>query len=205
MKTQINAGEFSQWLKDFIDTMKGRQSGNVPCGECVGCCTSSKFILVRPTDNAARTRIPDNLLFPAPGLPEGFDLLGYNEQGHCPMFIDGGCSIYPDRPETCRQYDCRVLAATGAETQDESDVMAERIDAWEFSYANDQSRRSAAAIKSAMEFLNGHAQSFPDGYVPPAASQRAALAVRVHETFLTSDTDDPQSIIATLVESYPVR
>ncbi|MGP3372709.1 YkgJ family cysteine cluster protein, partial [Escherichia coli] len=110
----IHAGEFSEWLSSFLSTMEGTSSGDVPCGECVGCCTSSKFILVRPTDAEAKSVIPNELLFPVPGLPEGFLLMGYDENGHCPMFKDGKCSIYSARPETCRQYDCRVLAATGA-------------------------------------------------------------------------------------------
>ena len=208
MTTRINAGEFTVWLNEFIETMKGRRPGDVPCGECAGCCTSSKFILVRPTDVAARERIPEALLFPAPGLPSGFDLLGYNEQGHCPMFQQDGCSIYPDRPETCRQYDCRVLAATGADTETESTVIAERIKAWEFSYRNDHSRQQADAVQAAMAFLNKHADAFPEGYVPSAPSQRAALAVRVHEMFAEPGTCESQAskqtLIDTLVERFPV-
>ena len=35
--------------------------------------------------------------------------------GHCPMLVDGRCSIYEHRPRTCRTYDCRVFPAAGLE------------------------------------------------------------------------------------------
>lgn len=38
--------------------------------------------------------IPAELLFPAPGLPKGHVLLGYDANGHCPMLAEGGCSIF---------------------------------------------------------------------------------------------------------------
>ena len=30
-----------------------------------------------------------------------------NKTGGCSMFVDGACSIYEDRPQACRQFDCR--------------------------------------------------------------------------------------------------
>ena len=30
--------------------------------------------------------------------------MGYDERGHCPMLVDGDCSIYDHRPRTCRMY-----------------------------------------------------------------------------------------------------
>lgn len=57
--------------------------------------------------------IPADLLFAAPGAPAGHLLMGYDEQGCCPMLVEGRCSIYEHRPLACRQYDCRVFTATG--------------------------------------------------------------------------------------------
>ena len=46
-------------------------------------------------------------------MPKGNMLLGYDENGHCPMLIDDKCSIYEHRPITCRSYDCRIFPAAG--------------------------------------------------------------------------------------------
>ncbi len=75
-----------------------RRGAAVPCGECRGCRTSAYFIPIAPDETDTLSHIPKALLFPAPGLPKGHRLLGYRENGHCPMFIDNACSIYPHRP-----------------------------------------------------------------------------------------------------------
>jgi Fe-S-cluster containining protein len=71
------------------------------------------FIHISPEETRTIQRIPRELLFPAPGKPKGHVLMGYTDQGYCPMLVAGECSIYEDRPQTCRDYDCRVFAATG--------------------------------------------------------------------------------------------
>ena len=82
-----------------------------PCGGCTACCTSSQFVHIEPDETRTLSRIPAALLFPAPGLPRGHRLMGYDENGHCPMLVDATCSIYADRPRTCRTYDCRIFPA----------------------------------------------------------------------------------------------
>lgn len=203
--SKIDAGELSDWVESFLATMKGEGSGGVPCGECVGCCTSSKFILVRPTDSKAKSVIPEELLFPAPGLPEGFLLMGYNELGHCPMFKDGKCSIYESRPETCRQYDCRVLAAAGASLESESETIAGRVNAWQFRFKNSASSDMANAIRKSMAFLKAHTTSFPEQYLPVTETQLAALAVRIHKEFLDPEVahKPDNEIIGNIVINYP--
>ena len=71
------------------------------------------FIHIQPEETQTLQRIPRALLFPAPGLPKGHVLMGYCDKGQCPMLVDNQCSIYEHRPQTCRDYDCRVFAATG--------------------------------------------------------------------------------------------
>ena len=58
----------------------------MPCGECTACCTASQFIHVAPDEHDALTAIPPEVLFPAPGFPPGHVLMGYDDQGNCPMF-----------------------------------------------------------------------------------------------------------------------
>ena len=200
-----HAGEFSDWINSFLGTMKGESSGDVPCGDCVGCCTSSKFVLVRPTDFEAISIIPEELLFPAPGLPKGFKLMGYDEQGHCPMFKSGKCSIYELRPETCKQYDCRVLAATGANIEGESKEIVETIASWQFEFSDKESRNKEKALKRAMQFLKENSEFFPRGYIPNTDSQISALAVRIYKEFINIKTNSVaiDELVTKITKQYP--
>ena len=200
-----HAGEFSDWINSFLGTMKGESSGDVPCGDCVGCCTSSKFVLVRPTDFEAISIIPEELLFPAPGLPKGYQLMGYDEQGHCPMFKSGKCSIYELRPETCKQYDCRVLAATGANIEGESKEIVETITSWQFEFSGNESRNKEKALKRAMLFLKENSEFFPRGYIPNTDSQISALAVRIYKEFINIKANSVaiDELVTKITKQYP--
>ena len=128
--------------------LRGEGDADVPCGACTACCTSSQFIHIEPDETEVLAHIPAALLFPAPGLPKGNVLLGYDAHGHCPMFVDGACSIYEHRPRTCRVYDCRLLAAVGR-ADAAKPLIAERVAEWEFTYADDASEQLAADILAA--------------------------------------------------------
>lgn len=199
MNKNISAGEFSVWLEGFTQTMRGVGEGSVPCGECVGCCTSSKFIHIRPTDKKALGIIPQELMFQAPRLPSGHSLLGYDEKGHCPLFKDGKCSIYESRPETCRQYDCRVLAASNFKISDESMEINERVNSWHFKYSNAKSIELSHAVKLAGAFLSKNKKKFPDGFIPLLNGQLAVMAVRVHPLFIGHTLDTVSENVVHLV------
>ena len=184
MTDKSNAGEFSDWPDEFVSTMKGVGEGNVPCGECVGCCTSSKFIHLRPTVTAAIRVIPDELMFQAPGLPEGYYLLGYDANGHCPMFRAGKCSIYECRPATCRQYDCRVLAIANVAESDDGERITKKVNSWQFECGSARSFELYDSVKLAVEFLSTHVNEFPPGFVPTLSAQVAVMAIRVHSLFI---------------------
>ena len=110
----MHAGPFGAWLASARASLRGDGRGmDVPCGDCVGCCTSSLFVHVRPEESATLAVIPSRLLVRAPGRPRGHRLLGFAEDGSCPMFTARACSIYAQRPRTCRDYDCRMFAAAG--------------------------------------------------------------------------------------------
>ena len=118
---------FSEWFDEF-DAASEMQ---VPCGACTACCTSSQFVHIEPDETETLARMPAALRFPAPGLPKGHVVLGYDERGHCPMLVDGACSIYEHRPRTCRTYDCRVFAVTGVEPEGQPAIAA-RVREWRF-------------------------------------------------------------------------
>jgi Fe-S-cluster containining protein len=181
----VPAGEFSQWL---CGTQASLQSGtgqaNVPCGSCKGCCRSSMFIHIKPEEIQTLQRILRTLLFPAPGLPKGHMLMGYSDRGHCPMLIDNQCSIYEYRPQTCRDYDCRVFAATGVSVDGQTQPeIAQRVREWVFNYESEESREEHRILKEAAAFLENNRALFPQGSLPGYPVQLAALAVEIYRLF----------------------
>ena len=140
------AGDFDDWLAGMQAALQGAADSDVPCGSCTACCTSSQFIHIEPDEVEVLAVIPPELLFPAPGQPAGHVLMGYDQDGCCPMFVDGACSIYEHRPRTCRVYDCRLFAVLGRVNED-TPLIAQRIRSWEFSYADDAARARAEGIR----------------------------------------------------------
>jgi Fe-S-cluster containining protein len=184
---ELPAGSFSSWVKRTRSAVVDKGTADVPCGSCIACCTSSYFIHVAPDETETLRHIPKALLFPAPGLPKGNVLMGYDEHGHCPMLKDGLCSIYEHRPKTCRNYDCRVFPAAGIES-DGRDLINRQIRRWKFSYPTPVDRTEHVAVQTAAKFLSEHADQFPKGAVPTGATQLAILAIRVFEVFLDPAT-----------------
>lgn len=186
----LPAGVFSSWLSQIQDAIRGQRASEVPCGDCTACCTASQFIHIGPGEVGTLSRIPAELLFPAPRLPRGHVLLGYDEQGHCPMLVESRCTIYEDRPRTCRTYDCRVFAAAGLEVEEaEKSLIAERVRCWRFSFPSPADRDRRDAVRAAAAFLAGHAGLLPEGAQPTSVTQLAVLAVEIHDLFLRRDED----------------
>ena len=184
----LPAGKFSTWFKEILQSETGKNGMDVPCGSCTACCKSSYFIHVRPEEKETIAHIPKNRLFPAPGLPKGHMVLGYNQDGHCPMLVDDKCSIYVHRPQTCRNYDCRVFAAAGI-IPDEKDkaLIHKQSSRWKFSYPHPEDEKLQSALKRTAAFLLTHASDFPKGFLPSNRTQLAGLAVKVSAVFLDMD------------------
>jgi uncharacterized protein len=181
-----SAGGFTAWLAGAKRAQNLKVLGNdVPCGECIACCRASMFIHVRADETDALRHIPKPLLFPAPGAPRGHVLLGFNERGECPMLHEGRCSIYEHRPQTCRDFDCRVLAATGILPDDDGPQgeIARRARSWRFELAGDQDREQHSAVQAAGAFLREQRDAFPEGALPFQPVQLAVLALEVYELF----------------------
>jgi Fe-S-cluster containining protein len=195
----LPAGEFLVWLGGAEESLKPPgAAADVPCGECTACCRASMFIHIAPDETRALERIPRELLFPAPGWPKGHVLMGYDDRGHCPMLVDGRCSIYEDRPRTCRTYDCRVFTATGIPVSDAAQQdITERAAQWSFGYRSAASRIAQAALRAAADFLMTKRDLFPPGALPVQPAQLAALAVRVHRIF----EREPRGSDAKIVEA----
>jgi Fe-S-cluster containining protein len=146
------------------------------------------FIHIGPEEVETIRRIPKKLLSRAPGFPRGHVLLGYGDQGQCPMLVDGECSIYEYRPQTCRDYDCRVFAGTGlAVDEPNQPEIAHRIGAWRFRYT-EEGHALQTALQRALSFLQGNRDRFPKGSLPSQPGPVAATAVRIYKLFRTDDT-----------------
>lgn len=146
------AGEFARWLERF------REPGSamdVPCGPCHACCRSSLFVHIAADETETLAAIPDALKFPAPGRP-GEVVLGHDETGACPMLVDGACSIYPVRPRTCREFDCRVFAAAGRGPASAARRgLLERASRWCFEYAGPAERERHARLQARLAGFDG--------------------------------------------------
>ena len=199
---ELPAGDFSSWLSDMRAALRSERGADVPCGGCTACCTSSQFVHIGPDETDTLAHIPPALLFPAPLLPRGHVVLGYDERGHCPMLVDNRCSIYEHRPRACRTYDCRIFPAAGLEVGDDEDkdLIARRARRWRFAYPAEADRAQHEAVQSAAAFLAEHAAEMPPGAVPPNVTARAVLAVEIHELFLGDDSEPDPDVVRVAIE-----
>ncbi len=189
------AGCFSSWLRRTRYSFIKEKGAVVDCGTCKACCTSSYFVHIRPEEKQTLAHINKKLLFPAPGLPKGNMLLGYFENGYCPMMVEDRCSIYEYRAITCRTYDCRIFTAAGIAAGDEDKAeINRRAEAWRFSYPTQRDRDQHRAVKAAAVFLRERAALFPAGTIPSNPSQLAILAIKVYSVFLEGDGKPPKAV-----------
>jgi hypothetical protein len=179
----IDAGPFSTWLADVVGAIRGERTMDVPCNGCTACCTASQFVPIGPDETDTLARIPAALLFPAPREPEGHVVLGYDERGHCPMLVEGHCTIYAHRPRACRTYDCRVLAAAGLDASRDDATkagIARRVGQWRFDYPTPADRRLHDAVRATAATLEEQVGAGPPGSHPPTATQVAIRAIELN-------------------------
>ena len=198
LPTPLHAGRFSTWFRGLRNAVQHDDvDSDVPCGDCTACCRSSMFIVMHKDEHRSLARIPSALVFPAPGRDD-LVVMGYNERGECPMFVDGGCSIYEDRPQTCRTFDCRVFAATGIDLGDgPNSVMATQVRRWQFAIDDELDERELSALMSAAQFLQDHRAQFPPDLLPQNRLQLAIVAVRVFPLFL----DPPDETVTERIDA----
>ncbi len=211
----LPAGDFSGWLARMQAAIRGEGGSDVPCGGCTACCTSSQFIQIGPDETDALAHIPTALLSPAPRLPAGHMVLGYDERGHCPMLVDNRCSIYEHRPRTCRTYDCRVLAATGLNAEGAQEEIGRRARRWRFAFPTPDDHVEYEAVRAAAAFLDRHGEELGQtgsASIPPA--RLAAAAVTVAGLFVETDAGtgrrgvvepDPEQVRVALTDSPRTR
>jgi Fe-S-cluster containining protein len=196
------AGDFSLWLEHTRDALISNSGVDVDCGECKACCSSSYFIHISPEETGVLSRIDRRILFPAPGLAKGNVLLGYREDGSCPMMNGGTCSIYEHRPLTCRNYDCRIFAAAGIDAGGvEKMNITARVRRWMFSFPGEKDRAEFGAVQSAAAFIREHSGCFPSGVAPKNPSLLAVMAIKVYGVFMIPDGDDESRTVSETVSA----
>lgn len=200
VQESVDAGPFGAWLETMRAVLRGERDADVPCGSCIGCCISSYPIPLRPGDETAREQVPEQWLL-GPAVPGERWLMGFREDGSCPFMEAGRCSIYADRPRTCRDYDCRIYAASGLLPDGERPVIAGRVSAWEFSFPSEQERRDAAAVRRAAHFIREHQACFPPAMRAGSATAAAVLAVKTYPLFASVDVKPPAELAQQVVEA----
>lgn len=169
-----NAGKFSAWLEMTKGTIQNRGDVKVPCGNCTACCTSGFYIAVGKHELGALKRIPEDLLNKIPGMPDLY-YIGFNKKGHCHLLKDGLCSIYEDRPYSCRTFDCRVFTATGIDLdKDPSSPVNKKIREWRFNYPTRKDREQQDALKMAAAILK---ETKDPGLMDQTSENRRILAL----------------------------
>jgi uncharacterized protein len=176
---ELPAGEFSAWFAEFTAALRGECPVDVPCAGCTACCASSQFVHVAPEETDTLAHIPGELLFPAPGLPAGHVVLGYDEHGRCPMLRDDGCSIYEHRPEACRTFDFRVFAAAGVDVGEDKVLLAERVERWRFDHPTTVDVQLHEAVRSAARLVVDSAESASNRGAPARPAEIAVRAIQL--------------------------
>ena len=173
-----NSESFQVWVERTHQQLTSGAPAVVPCGDCTACCRSHQFIHVNENE-AAYQAIAKDLLVPAPGAT-GQYLLGHTAAGECPLLGDGRCTIYPDRPHTCRTYDCRIFAASGVFPDRTQPQIAQRARAWQFDYADDHDKAMHHGVKNAATFLLHHQQRIFPTQVNEVQLSLSARKVRAY-------------------------
>lgn len=198
---RFGAGTFGEWLRGMRAVLRGERDAEVPCGTCVGCCVSSYPIPLRPGDELARSEVPEQWLIGSAPAGENW-LMGFREDGSCPFLTDRCCSIYSGRPQTCRDYDCRIYAAAGLLPDGNRPVIAERVGAWEFTFSSGEELLEADAVRRAAQFIRANQAHFPAAMRAGSATAAAVLAVKCYEIFLSAvSTSDVKDTVRSVIEA----
>ena len=189
--TTVAAGAFIEWLERFRASLRGNEGSDVPCGDCTGCCISGYSVQIRPHDAAARASIPPELLVRALGVARNELTMAARPDGTCPMLRGSECTIYQSRPQTCRDYDCRVFAAAGLDAGGpDKDVINRRVRQWRFSYPTELDRKAHAAVMAAAAFIGSKRSSFPGQRAPVGSMGISVLACETYTVFLQPGVDE---------------
>lgn len=100
------------------------------------------------------------------------------------------CRVYAQRPQTCRDFDCRIFTAAGiASAGKDKPLIDERVRLWRFGYASAEDFAVHEAIQATAAFLQGEAREIPGFHFPVAPIAIAGLALKAHPVFLNGNAE----------------
>lgn len=192
LPARVDAGSFGQWLAAMRAVLRGERDADVPCDDCVGCCISSYPIPLRPEDARARAEVPEEFLLGTMAAGERW-MMGFREDGSCPFMETGRCGIYTDRPQTCRDYDCRIYAAAGLVPDGNRAIIERRVKQWDFSFTSDEEREAAAAVRRTARFIQENAARFPASLRAGSATAAAVMAIKCFPAISAAEATGSES------------
>jgi hypothetical protein len=103
------SGSVTTYLRKSTQGYLRDGSANVPCNGCTACCRDPNLFVDVTDEEAKRLKVHQDTNMDQREYKNGVAwVLDRNEKGECVYLIDNRCSIYSERPKSCRQYDCRV-------------------------------------------------------------------------------------------------
>jgi len=197
----VDAGEFGAWRRAMAAALRGDGGTDVPCGSCVGCCSGSWPIALRTDDAVVLPRVPADYVIEVAGAPPGVRYMGYRPDGTCPLLEAGRCTVYAHRPQTCRDFDCRLFAAAGlASAGANKSLIDARIAAWRFQYATDDEVAIHRAMCDAAAFLVACGGEAGAVRLPTTPVAIAGLAFKAYDVFLEAADATPETRARRLLE-----
>jgi Fe-S-cluster containining protein len=86
----------------FITKTTNLPETDVPCGECNKCCSLSPHLTTEEFESGKYAYT----FYKVDGEDNPVVAIPRNKNG-CMYLIENKCSIYADRPLSCKQFDCR--------------------------------------------------------------------------------------------------
>lgn len=203
----LPAGEFSRWLLDYLRAQSQPEpTSEVPCGDCNACCKSSFYIPIHSAERETIALIPVSRLTRAANTNEPRWVLDQSVTGACPMLVDDACSIYAQRPRTCRRFDCRVFNAAGLSLGSGAQAaLNERVWQWQFHYPSDSDAACQSAVLAAVAFLKRCADLIDPDVAPKDAGALAKAAAVVYELFLEPSAEPDLQLAAAVSQKLRVE
>jgi hypothetical protein len=146
----------------------GRTEAKVPCNGCNRCCRAAGLNVDLLDHERPKYRCH---------LDEELDthVLDKNLDGSCVYLVDGKCSIYAERPQACRLYDCRVPALLGFIPHDDP-LVIEGVGQWYPELKTVDDRDALVAIRLCVDrLMAGGREPDLETLLPALASWRAFL------------------------------
>jgi hypothetical protein len=79
----------------------------VPCGSCHKCC-NGETITLTDDENPEQYGVENLCIIPSQDGNGQSLALKWKENGDCIMLGENGCTVWPNHPTMCKQYDCRL-------------------------------------------------------------------------------------------------